>query len=593
MHSSGTGSAVADPPDTVARRRWPAGATLCYIGAVLVGSVLIVAAAIRQPFSYDELQQIAPYGSSDLGTITGATRQPPIDPLLGAFFHHVFGEGQLQDRLVPVLSGIASLVVMSLLLRRFGLRYAGAFAVLVLATAPLMIRYSAYTRPYALPMLLMIVTAYAITAWLQDGRQRWLWLAAISSVLLPLIRVPEPTVFLVVTSVTLWWYHHRGRLTRRQYLPVTVITAAAVLTVGLTQYFSLAESANQYFSPNPSDVVSRFPDGVHEVFTWFLPLMADSFPWWPLTLLVLIAVVALPRARRTLAEWPMFWPLLAAPIAFAVAYHFTNALSFDALPYRARAASFFLLPFILVVAALATVVERTDTDRRIRWGVGVLLAAAFVSQLPDTATVVRKDAAPDFGVISGVITSQVPDDAIVLYDRPTPVGTSRQPFLGNWRYMGDTPYVKTMAYLPSQLDEMPKDGPVYLLFNGQCAYPGRCVPGKTNAVDVPIEGWKIVYEHERFTLYAPEHGQSGVTGVIEAMHATREALGLELGYLQTYVEASAVASEGKVEEARQLIKQMFEQAEATDPDWPGLMHHEDRSYDLDPYDLDPEGDPNN
>jgi len=41
MHSSGTGSAVADPPDTVARRRWSAGATLCYIGAVLVGSVLI------------------------------------------------------------------------------------------------------------------------------------------------------------------------------------------------------------------------------------------------------------------------------------------------------------------------------------------------------------------------------------------------------------------------------------------------------------------------------------------------------------------------------------------------------------------------
>ena len=360
MHSSGSESAVADPPDTVATRRWPAGATLCYIGAVLVGSVLIVTAAIRQPFSYDELQQIAPYGSSDYDTITGATRQPPIDPLLGALFHHLFGEGQLQDRLVPVLSGIASLIVMSLLLRRFGLRYAGAFAVLVLATAPLMIRYSAYTRPYALPMLLMIVAAYAITAWLQDGRQRWLWLAAISSVLLPLIRVPEPTVFLVITAATMWWYHRRGHLTVRQYLPVTVITGVAVLTVGLTQYFSLAESANQYFSTDASDVINRFPDGVHEVFTWFFPLMADSFPWWPLTLLVLVAVVALPRARRTLGEWPMFWPLLAAPIAFAVAYHFFNALSFDALPYRARAASFFLLPFILVVAALA---DRRRADR--------------------------------------------------------------------------------------------------------------------------------------------------------------------------------------------------------------------------------------
>ena len=57
--------------------------------------------------------------------------------------------------------------------------------------------------------------------------------------------------------------------------------------------------------------------------------------------------------------------------------------------------------------------------------------------------------------------------------------------------------------------------------------------------------------------------------MIKAMHATREALGLELGYLQTYVEATALASEGKVEEARQLIEQMFEQAKATDPDWPG------------------------
>ena len=121
---------------------------------------------------------------------------------------------------MPVLSGIGRLVLMSLLLRRFGLRYAGAFAVLVLATAPLMIRYSAYTRPYALPMLLMIVTAYAITSWLQDGRGSGCGSPAVGSVLLPLIRVPEPTVFLVVTVATMWWYERRGRLTVRQYLPV-------------------------------------------------------------------------------------------------------------------------------------------------------------------------------------------------------------------------------------------------------------------------------------------------------------------------------------------------------------------------------------
>ena len=242
-------SAVADPPDTVAsatagRPERPSATSAPSSSDRCSSSPR----PIRQPFSYDELQQIAPYGSSDLGTITGATRQPPIDPLLGAFFHHLFGEGQLQDRLVPVLSGIASLIVMSLLLRRFGLRYAGAFAVLVLATAPLMIRYSAYTRPYALPMLLMIVTAYAITSWL-TGRPATLAVARGDQQRAPPAhpgagadRLPR---------------RHRGddvvvrptrAADRRQYLPVTVITAAAVLTVGLTQYFSLAESANQYFS---------------------------------------------------------------------------------------------------------------------------------------------------------------------------------------------------------------------------------------------------------------------------------------------------------------------------------------------------------
>ena len=59
---------------------------------------------------------------------------------------------------------------------------------------------------------------------------------------------------------------------------------------------------------------------------------------------------------------------------------------------------------------------------------------------------------------------------------------------------------------------------MYLLFNGQCAYHGRCVPGKHNLVDGHIEGWHLVYKNDRFTLYAPDEGQpGGVEGVIEAM----------------------------------------------------------------------------
>jgi hypothetical protein len=55
--------------------------------------------AIRQPFSYDEIIQITPYGSNSVVEIVSATRQPPLDPLLGAMFQRLLGMGQLQQRL--------------------------------------------------------------------------------------------------------------------------------------------------------------------------------------------------------------------------------------------------------------------------------------------------------------------------------------------------------------------------------------------------------------------------------------------------------------------------------------------------------------
>ena len=118
-----------------------------YAGGVVVGAALLLTTALRQPFSYDELSQINPYGSDSISSIIDGTRQPPLDALLGGLFRHVLGQGQLQQRLVPLLSGIGILVVTSLLLRRLGLGRAGAWAVFVLATAPLAVRSGADTRP--------------------------------------------------------------------------------------------------------------------------------------------------------------------------------------------------------------------------------------------------------------------------------------------------------------------------------------------------------------------------------------------------------------------------------------------------------------
>jgi hypothetical protein len=168
----------------------------------------------------------------------------------------------------------------------------------------------------------------------------------------------------------------------------------------------------------------------------------------------------------------------------------------------------------------------------------------------------------------------------VLYDRPTPAGASRQPFMGKPRYLGAKPYVATVSHLPGTTRTIPAHGPVYLLFNGQCAYPGRCVPGRHNALDLPIAGYKVIYRHDRFTLYAPTAGQDGHPGAVTALESTARALGVQLGYVQTFVAAGILKDDGQVAKARTLVADL--RAHST-PALRGEMQAELDLYHLNPF----------
>ncbi|MBA3233410.1 MAG: glycosyltransferase family 39 protein [Propionibacteriales bacterium] len=531
-----------------------------YAAAVVVGSALIIVTAIKQPFSYDELTQMAPYGSDSIREIVSATRQPPLDPLLGAMFQHLLGEGQLRQRLVPVLAGIGTLVTMSLLLRGLRRGRAGAFGVWVLATAPLMVRYSAYTRPYALPLFLMMLFTYAAQQWLDQRRPRWLGMAAVAAVALPLARVPEPTVFLMVTTAALAWFSHRGRLSWSRTRPLIAVSLGALIVVGVPMYLLLQSKAHGFYDPSPSGVTSRFGSGVHEIATYWVPNLASWFPWWPITALAIAATLALPYSRRQLFQSMAWWPLLAAPVTFVLAYHFLNPFPFESLPYRARTASFFVPAYILVIVSLASAVANGRVAARwLKVGLSVLLGGVLLGQLPATANIVLHNAAPDFGDVADVLTNELPDDAIVLYDRPTPAGQSRQPFLGTPRYMGETPYVETIVNLTERAGPIPTHGPVYVLINGQCAAPGRCEP-TTSPWEQDVPGWRIAYRIERFTLYEPIDGQDGRSGVLAALRAFGDTLGPELGYIETFSAATLLQQEGRSAQGKKLIGRMYAQA---------------------------------
>ncbi len=534
-----------------------------YLGAVGVGAVLIVVAAITQPFNQNEIKQMAPYGSNSYTEITGGTRQPPLDPLLGALVKHLLGEGQLRQRLVPVLAGIATLAVMGLLLRRLQFGAVGAFGLWVMATAPLMVRYSAYTRPYALPLFLTVLFVYVVQRWFDEHRSRWLVLTTLVAVALPLARVPEPTMFLFTTASSLTWLKLRGRLSGSQAWPPVAVSVTALCAVGLP----LVGGLNSEMGSDGGATVTtagffdRFPAEVHELVTGFAPLMSAWFPWWPITVLVVGLAFLLPTSRRRLFHSWFLLPLVVPAVVWVLVYHFLSPYPLDQLPYRPRSLLFFVPAFVFVVVALGSaVVETRAWPSQLRIGLGALMAALVLGQLPATANVLVDNVAPDYGQVADVLTTDLPNNAVVLYHTPSPAGWWHQPFSARPRYMGNTPYVGSVSRLATSPGHVPKHGPVYvLMLDSECAYSGLCdeAPQSWNE-DLP--GWRVKTRFDRFTLYEPDEPLSGRAGALRAMLDFADALGPDLGASETFTAAALLKLQGHPNRGKALIRQMYADA---------------------------------
>jgi hypothetical protein len=540
------------------RRSWLANDLIGYVPAVLTGAALVLMASINQPLNQNELLQVGPYGSDSVGEITGGTRQPPIDPLLGSLVQHLFGVGQLQQRLVPALAGIGTLIMLAVLLRRLGAGLVGAGVVLFLATMPLFVRYSAYTRPYALPVFLMLVFAVSAQVWLDTGRRRWLLLGAIAAAALPATRVPEPTIFLVTTALTLTWLGVRGRITWNRSAPLIGIAAGAVLLVGLPEAHILAKKARGIWDPNPTAVSNRFDDGLDELVHGFLPLLGNSLPWWPLLALLVVVAFSLPASRRRLAGWWFFWPLLAAPVVFVLAYHFLTDINFARLPYRARGMYFFTPSAAL---ALASIALSLPDIRWPRWGRGVLaagLGVALFAQLPAAVEAATQPDVPDYAAAARLIDT-VPRGAVVLFDRPGPLERAHQSFQAPSRYLSpgaaDPVSIVGLAKYPGRV---PETGDIYLMVDGNCIY-SPCDPGQYTWTG-DVAGWRLVGKASTFSLYGPKTAQHGKAGAAAGLLALSRALGPKLGVIETFAAAAILRRQGLPEAANQAIRDLYRRA---------------------------------
>lgn len=534
--------------------------TLCYGVIVLVGSVLIVLTSLNQPYNQNEWKQIAPYGAPDLGVAVNGTRQPPLGPLLGTLVQRLIGEGHLEQRVVPMASGIGCLLLMMVLLRGLRTDYAGVAALAFMATAPVFLRFSAYTRPYALPTMLMLACALAGTRWLETGRRRWLVLAFGCALALPLTRVPEPTVFLAASAVLLAVAGLRSSLPRRRAWPLaggllgSLVTVGAFTSLALVRETRTTSTGDVILDLNPFHALARLPAGLQELWEHVLPLYGRWFPWWPLVVLIVILAAVVPTARRRLLGIWWWLPFVLAPLAFLVAYHSVNAYPLEMRHYQIRFACFWVPPLVMAVAA---VLESLARDTRLRRPVVPLLALALVvGQLPGTWRVLTENDAVDFAQAGVVLRDRVPEDAVVIYDSASRAGWWRQPFSGAPRYLRDTARVVSATRIAHGQVRLPRSAPVHvLLLDSDCAGGTACdIPGL--AWDGVVGGYEQEARFDRFTLYTPTDGQRGADGAVRALLSLVDAFGEEWAVTDAAAAARLLEARGRPGRAAALLRRV-------------------------------------
>jgi hypothetical protein len=352
------------------------------------------------------------------------------------------------------------------------------------------------------------------------------------------------------------WSSRRGLRPWSQTRALIGATLAAVVFIGFPMSWSLVASGPA-FDPTPAGVVERFGDGVRELVVRVVPWMGEWFPWWPITVTVVLLAFAITESRRRLFdEWGWaFWPLVFAPLAFLLAYHFMTPTSFEFRPYRGRYAYFFLPALVLVVATLAVTIEASvSLGRLVRGGLALVLTAGLVAQLPATAEVVTRPVSPDFVQAGRVIADTVPSGATVIYMTPLELGRWRHEFMKVQLDTSAGPWIADAELLAQRPRKAPTAGRVFVIvLDGECANSVYCDKPAPRWQTQPA-GWDIVSAFDHFTLYASREPLEGRRAVLDALLAFAEAFRPKYGMVETYAAAGLLAVKGRAEVARGLVR---------------------------------------
>lgn len=463
------GESAELPPDNP----WLPLVLCCLLAAILLG-----VAAYDEPLHIDELTQVGYYtlGVRDIVDASLAQTQPPLDYLLGAATQAVFGPSDIVWRSPALIAAMAAVLFVGLLLYKMG---APAWlGVLLMALTPTFLEFSAYARPYALPLALMVGFLMAADVW-RRSRSTWaLVMCFLLAVALPLSRTTEPTLFLILVVVTFGIMRWRsGRA--QSWVLWPGVAAFAGLLVAFPVLMAVSEENTEYQAEGINSVVVAAKRIVSDIAPVYL---SETWLGW--------IVVSLGLAGFSYCAWSWwrgraeFWwiiPLglvgMLMPIVFAF-------LSQESQPYWPRYTYFFIPIFAIGASVLLASLE--ERAGRLAGFILVLLV------LTGTAMALSEQHRPDYHIASDrAMESATPAGDTVIWELNRSLDLWRPTvFPGGPVYIDDSANVYGVEIVARGMADIDEGSRPVILAQG---------------FEEGIAGWTSLPISPDFALWFPDH----------------------------------------------------------------------------------------
>lgn len=471
------------------------------LGASALTALMLYLEASHEPYHVDELRQVRAYHRpfDDLVNASFSQDQPPLDVLIGAQFQGFLGRGDINNRASSMVAGLGIVVILISLLWHNRVRVGVPVTVAVLAVTPAFLSFTAYARPYALPLFLILLHVAMSDSWLRNGNKIVALRLAFVAMLLPLSRVFEPPAYLVLMTITVfvyrrWWRPEWGA----RVWWIAASTTAALLAVELPVYRRLQTQLTAYQGDDGAASLSEQWD---RVINDSLPRFATVFENGWLALLLVVFALTRAGVRRRLTELWWFWPLIATPAAFAVAFHYRTM---PGQPFYSRYGYFWLVSFAIVVGLLVDdTVERRAWRTLATWIAGALVGAMVVSLTVGVVDDFSTKNGTDYRALGELIEAEYPDTVDVIFDTVAyPLGKWRPGYAGYGRYTADARQMIKAEILHFRPETI-VDGQDYLI--------------ATAGPILDVEGWEPVVASHNLTLYVPDQYPATVSEVAAAL----------------------------------------------------------------------------